>query len=347
MKKAIKITLIVLAVPVSLFILFYLLTIGVSVAKTVQQDPSIPHVTIDGVTFHAEAFGKPENPVVIVVHGGPGNDYRSLLSLQALADEYYVVFYDQRGTGLSPRVSAEELTFDGTVSDLNLIVDYVSGGEKVNLVAHSFGAMFASPYIGKYPEKVDHVVFSEPGFLSTEMAMKYMGYFASITSAEPSLGFRLNRIKTWFESLHITGPDEQAKADHAFHNSGLSIDGKPGQAEYYCNGEYAAGKSIYWRPSALASQSIQDLSQVSEWIAFDSAGNLQFNLTKGVENFTNKVLFIASGCNTIIGAEVQSIHVTYFPNAELAVIEGAGHDMYSGKPEETIAVIREYLNTPQ
>jgi len=45
------------------------------------------------------------------------------------------------------RVSAEELTFDGNVSDLNLIVDYVSGGEKVNLVAHSFGAMFASPYI--------------------------------------------------------------------------------------------------------------------------------------------------------------------------------------------------------
>ncbi len=94
MNKAIKITLIVLAVPVFLFILFYLLTIGASVAKTVEQDPSIPHVTIDGVTFHAEAFGSPENPVVIVVHGGPGNDYRSMLSLQALADEYYVVFYD-------------------------------------------------------------------------------------------------------------------------------------------------------------------------------------------------------------------------------------------------------------
>ena len=84
MKRIVKITLIVLAVPVFLFILFYLLTMGVSVAKTVEQDPSIPHVTIDGVTFHAEAFGNPENPVVIVVHGGLGNDYRSLLSLQAL-----------------------------------------------------------------------------------------------------------------------------------------------------------------------------------------------------------------------------------------------------------------------
>lgn len=346
MKKVIKITLIVLAVPVFLFVLGYLLTMGVSVAKTVEQDPSIPHVTIDGVTFHSETFGNPENPVVIVVHGGPGNDYRSLLSLQALADEYYVVFYDQRGTGLSPRVSAEELTWDGTVSDLNLIVDYFGGGEKVNLVAHSFGAMIASPYLGKYPEKVDHVVLSEPGFLSTEMAMKYMGYYASKTD-KPSIGFRINSIKTWFENLHITGPDEQAKADNVFLNSFSSIGGEPRQAEYYCNGEYAAGKPICWRYSALADQSISDLSQVSEWIAFDSEGNLQFNLTKGVEDFTNKVLFIASECNKVIGVEVQSVHVTYFPNAELKVIEGAGHDMYSGKPEETIAVIREYLNTPQ
>lgn len=83
------------------------------------------------------------------------------------------------------------------------------------------------------------------------------------------------------------------------------------------------------------------------WIYFNSNKNLQFNLTKGVENFTNKVLLIASECNTVIGVEVQSVHVTYFPNAELKVIEGAGHDMYSGKPEEIIAVIREYLNTPQ
>ncbi len=41
------------------------------------------------------------------------------------------------------------------------------------------------------------------------------------------------------------------------------------------------------------------------------------------------------------------VHVTYFPNAELKVIKGAGHDVYSGKPDEIIAIIREYLNTTQ
>ncbi len=77
-----------------------------AVPATVATDPSIPHIKIDDITFHAETFGEPTNPVVVVIHGGPGGDYGYLLNLHQLADEYFVVFYDQRGAGLSPRVAA-------------------------------------------------------------------------------------------------------------------------------------------------------------------------------------------------------------------------------------------------
>ena len=80
------------------------------VPATVMDDPGLSRLVIDGYTFHGEIFGQSDNPVVIVLHGGPGGDYRSLLGLQALADEYFVVFYDQRGAGLSERVPAEQLT---------------------------------------------------------------------------------------------------------------------------------------------------------------------------------------------------------------------------------------------
>lgn len=44
-----KITLAIVVGLVALFALFYVLTIGdYAVAKTVAQDPSIPHITIDG-----------------------------------------------------------------------------------------------------------------------------------------------------------------------------------------------------------------------------------------------------------------------------------------------------------
>ena len=43
------ITLAIVVGLVGLFTLFYVLTIGdYAVAKTVAQDPSIPHITIDG-----------------------------------------------------------------------------------------------------------------------------------------------------------------------------------------------------------------------------------------------------------------------------------------------------------
>jgi len=47
---------------------------GAPVVETAAQDATIPQVTIDGVTFHAETCGDPANPVAIVVHGGPGAD---------------------------------------------------------------------------------------------------------------------------------------------------------------------------------------------------------------------------------------------------------------------------------
>lgn len=110
---------------------------GYEVAPTVEQDPSIPHVTLDRVVLHAETFGDPQHPPVIVVYGGPGWDYRSLLPIKAVGDQFFVIFYDQRGTGLSPRVEAEELTLESTLADLDALVDHYGQGCKVALIRHS------------------------------------------------------------------------------------------------------------------------------------------------------------------------------------------------------------------
>jgi proline iminopeptidase len=180
-----KIILGIVAGLVALFALGYVLTFGeYTVPATVAQDPSLPHITIDGVTYHAETFGDPANPVVITLHDGPGGDYKSILSLQALADEYYVVFFDQRGAGLSPRVSPEEITLDSAIADLDAIVDNYGKGEPVNLIGHSWGAMLASAYLGQHPDKVSHAVLAEPGFLTSEFANKWAEEVSMIFSPE-------------------------------------------------------------------------------------------------------------------------------------------------------------------
>jgi proline iminopeptidase len=330
-----KIILGIVAGLVTLFALGYVLTIGeYTVPETVAQDPSLPYVIIAGVTYHAETFGDPSNPVVITIHGGPGSDYRSILPLQALADEYYVVFFDQRGSGLSPRVSQEEITLASAIADLDSIVDRFGNGEQVNLIGHSWGAMLASAYLGQHPDKVDHAILAEAGFLTSEFAEEWAEETKMSTSKELLYYF----LKTKFESLHVTKPDEHAANDYFSHKFNLYPGSDHPQIGYYCAGDVPDPDGS-WRFSTQASD---DLFQE----AVDADGNFDINLAKGVENFSNTVLFMTGECQTMIGADFQSRQMELFPNAELVVIPDAGHEMFSENSETSIAVVRKYMNAP-
>jgi len=328
MKFLFKIVVSVVAFLGVLFLLMFFVTAGdYPVPKTVSDDPDIPHITINSVTFHAETFGNPKNPVVIVVHGGPGWDYKSLLPLKNLADEFYVVFYDQRGTGLSPRVEQEVLTLESYLQDLDAIIDYYGKDKKVSLIGHSWGAMLVSAYIGKHPKKLSHAVLAEPGFLTTDMVKE-----AGISfGPKMDVGFLLFASKVWFQSLHINGPDENAPSDYF-----LGQVAPQANPEYYCNGVVPEAGVEHWRASAVSMKNVMHLIMNKE-------GSVEVDLIKGVDKFTHKVLFITSECNKKIGAEHQRKQMRFFPNTELAVIKESGHMMFGEKPDESVSVVREYL----
>lgn len=313
-----------------LFVICYFLTIGeYSVSRTVTEDPSLPSVTINGKTFHAETFGNPANPVVIVVHGGPGWDYRGLLPLKDLSDEYYVVFYDQQGAGLSPRVDPKELTLESSIEDLDSIVDYFGKGKKVVLIGHSWGAMLVSGYLGRHSEKVSRAVLAEPGFLTTEM----MKQAKVKTGPRWEAGFMLRATKVWFQSLHIKGHDKDAASDYL-----IGKVAPYANPEYYCNGIIPDAGAEHWRAGAQAGQAILRS-------AMDEKGDLHIDLIKGVERFTSPVLFLATDCNQLIGKSQQEKQAKFFPNAKIEVIKGSGHAMFGEKPKESIGIVREYMKS--
>lgn len=318
------------AVVVVLFLMPYLMTIGnYPVPKTVSDDPSLPNVTINGTVFHAETFGNSARPVVIVVHGGPGWDYRGLLPLKGLSDEYYVVFYDQRGTGLSPRVDPKELSLGSSLRDLDSIIDHFGRGKKVDLIGHSWGAMLVTGYLGKHPEKVNHAVLAEPGFLTTEM-MKQSGVkFGPRWEA----GFLMRASKAWFQSLHVKGPDKDAASDYF-----MGQVAPYANPEYYCSGIVPDAGALHWRTGVQAMQAILHS-------AMDEKGDFHINLTEGIERFTSPVLFLTTECNRLIGSTHQEKQAKFFPNARIAVIKGSGHSMFGERPAESIGIVREYLKS--
>lgn len=300
-----------------------------SIPKTVAQDPSIPHVNINGAVFHAETFGDPAKPVVVVVHGGPGWDYKSLLPLKRLSDEYFVVFYDQRGTGLSPRVDSKELTLESTLADLDAIIDHFAKGRTVRLIGHSWGGMLAAGFIGRHPDNVSHAVLAEPGFLTAEMMQKAGIKFGP----RWEMGFLYRASKAWVRSLFIKEPDKDASSDYFIGQ--IAPYANP---EYFCDGIIPDAGTDFWRPGAAAMQAIMKS-------ALNKKGEIEIDLTKALDRFEKPVLFLASSCNTMTGKEHQARQVAFFRNAELKVIENSGHMMFAEQPDKSMAAIRKYFDS--
>lgn len=327
------------AVLVVVVTVLYLVNAGdYSVPATTADDPSLPYIDIEGYRFHGETVGDPGDPTVIVLHGGPGGDYRSLLPLRDLADQYFVVFYDQRGTGLSPRVGEEQLTVERYVADLELLIDRFSTDDPALLIGHSWGAMLASTYIGRRPETIAAAVLAEPGFLD-HAGMEYFKETTGLSGTSPSWSVMAAMSKYWAESLHIDGPDEHARRDYlmgAFFSA--PIENHP-LGGYYPENDVRNAAGEFWRFGALASQAVYQSG-------LDPEGRL-IDLAAGVERFSGPVLFLSGSENSIIGEERQRIHMRRFQNADLTVIPDAGHTMIGEKPKESVAVIRRFFNERQ
>nr|WP_321451658.1 alpha/beta hydrolase [uncultured Carboxylicivirga sp.] len=305
-------------------------------AKTVAQDNTIPHITIDSTIFHSESFGSDTAQVVIAIHGGPGQDYRSLLPLKALGDSFKIVFYDQRGTGLSPRVATNELTLESSISDLDAIIDYYSPDRSVYLIGHSWGAMLASGYIAQHPDKVNKAVLAEPGFLTSETAKTFMerskGMMPPMTI---STVWRM--IKAFMESLKVDGPDEEAGMDYLMARIiGMTDIKDHPMARYYCNQQAQPNDKMFWRLSMQASQAIRKTGM-------NSNGNFEIDLVSGLQKFNHEVLFLTSECNQLIGKDIQEIHMSYFPIASMKIVPNSGHDMIYEQPNESLRIIRQYF----
>lgn len=328
MKTAVKIVAILSILGVALFALLWLATRGdYPVAKTTLHDPALPVLEINGYRFHGESFGDAANPVIIVIHGGPGWDYRSLLPLQALADDYFVLFYDQRGAGLSPRVAAAQLTLESSLADLDAIVEHYRGNGEVILIGHSWGAMLATAYLGRQPHKVSHAVLAEPGFLNGE-SFRQAGVRLGPRWEAGYLWFATRR---WFEAQHIDGPDDDAAMDYF-----LGEVAAQANREYYCDGVVPEAGTLRWRAGATA-------MQAHFATAIDGQGHFTLDLSEGLHRFRRPVLLLASECNALIGTAHQQRLQQFYPDSRLVTIPASGHMMISEQPTAVVEEIRRFL----
>lgn len=112
----------------------------------------------DGHPIHVLAYGDPEAPPIVLSHGWTCSTTFWYPQINALADDYRVVVYDQRGHGRTG-IGTTPLTTDLLGDDLDAVLSAtVTDGRKAVVVGHSMGGMSVMSWALRHPERVNEMV---------------------------------------------------------------------------------------------------------------------------------------------------------------------------------------------
>ncbi|MCB9364811.1 MAG: alpha/beta fold hydrolase [Flavobacteriales bacterium] len=143
--------------------------------KTVAENDSLTKeitieeetVDINGIKHYIKKIGSGEP--IIVLHDGPGMFHDYLVPhFEKLANDYQIIFYDQRGCGKTefPQ-DTSTITTANFVEDLEGIRNHLKI-EKLILAGHSWGAALAISYGKKYPEHLNKLILISPAPATSE-----------------------------------------------------------------------------------------------------------------------------------------------------------------------------------
>jgi len=293
------------------------------VAPTVDDDPRLPALDINGTRLHVDIRGPDGAPAIIFLHGGPGGDFRYALELGdatapgALVADHRLVFWDQRGSGLSRRHDRGDISIDHYFADLVALVDAVSPDRPVVLVGHSWGGAYAAWYLAHHPDRVRGAVLIDP------QALTHSLYVEAGTAADFELFGEWLTDPLWQRT--IISPDDHARAD--FLLASLELYRIP----RFHNDIIAP----LFRPGAVV---FRDL-------AFRWFEDTPYDFTPGLADFPRPITILAGTDDEVLGYDFQKKQLPLFRDATLVPLPGDGHnDPVGVSARRTIELVRAYLD---
>jgi len=287
------------------------------VPATVDDDPTLPRLEVNGTVLHATELGTRGAPLIVFIHGGPGGDHRPFLAWAPLADAgYHLVMYDQRGAGLSRRESRATLDIDHSLGDLRaLIAASRDADEPVVLFSHSWGSMLATAFINEDPAFVRGAVLTEPGaFTRAEAEAFFTRAFGGIELNEGTSDV------LW--TAQFLSPEEHARWDYLGAESMRDGAGQGGNDPTHPPPFWRWGSAVsYWLPQQIG----------------------DFDWTTRLAEVAFPVLWFRSEKNRVTDAAQQEALAKHYPHVEMHLVEGVGHDLLYQRQAELMPIVEDYL----
>ncbi|OBG27640.1 proline iminopeptidase-family hydrolase, partial [Mycobacterium sp. 852002-51057_SCH5723018] len=172
---------------------------------------------------------------LLAVHGGPGLPHNYISSLERLADEREVIFWDQLGCGRSDHPSDPRLwTMERSVAEMDAVVKAL-GLNRFHLFGNSWGGMLVQQYVLDVPSRAASVAISN----SIASIPEFSKMVARLKSElDPATQSAIDRheaagttyapeyqaaIRTWNETYLCRVRPWPAELEDAFRNMGTEI----------------------------------------------------------------------------------------------------------------------------
>jgi pimeloyl-ACP methyl ester carboxylesterase len=275
-------------------------------------------ISIRGVSLFVKVLG--QGYPLLLMHGGPGADHSTLLPLRPCADSFTLIFYDHRCNGRSEGAKVSSMTWENLTADAEALRQTL-GFEKWAVLGHSFGGMVALEYALGYPTSLTHLIL-----MDTCGDARWVQQNAPEILAKRGYSAASVRAARRFFNGQLK-PREVLPAMLRF-----------GRAYYYRSNlltlarqVLSGGMRVKMRPEAQ----IFGFGQLLPgWTVMDRLSEIKV-----------PTLVLAGRHDFQFPPEHQAILADRLPNAQLELIERAGHNAPTERPAEVIEVLRRFMAT--
>lgn len=300
--------------------LTFILLLITALITLAQSEPGFDGVKkINGADIYCKVIGNGDP--LLVVHGGPGLAHDYLFEpFKVLANNYKLIFYDQRGCGKScsfakdEKVNMETLVEDleGVRKEFNL--------EKVYLAGQSWGATITLNYTLKYPHHVKKLLLLEPAPGSSEFMPEIQKTILSRLSGQEK------------EKLAKLSQMPEVKTNPKIFKQFMEIRTNP----YFFDSSYTQKRDFNYFDSERVQKFFASSAMFSSYM-------MNYNLYPKLKEINCPAL-IVHGDYDIIPTEAVERMDKEIKDCELNVVSDCGHFVHIEKPEVYFGLIRRFLN---
>lgn len=268
-----------------------------------------------GISFYIREEG--QGFPLLVMHGGPGADHSTMLSLRPLSRRYRLILYDHRCNGRSTRADLATFDWETLTADADAIRQHC-GIDRCAVIGHSFGGMVALEYAIRYPGHVTHLALLDTGAESVWVRQN-----ASLELERKGFNKLVVRTATKF----YYGQIGRSEVIRSMLILGRAYYSRPGTA--FLLKQALHGLRIRANPEVCI-YGFRDL--LSGWSAMNRLGQISAKtlIAAGVDDFQ------------FPPEHQQELHKN-IKGSRLQLLEGAGHNAHIEQPGKMVAILNDFL----